>query len=176
MANIGYFLKYDGEPITVQEAYYDKVYIVDSSEHTRSFKVMLESLSAGDTIFTRNFATLAKTNRQIEKVFEAIESVHVDLVLLDYQLNSATNRDMFIKLYKSLNTFSHKSKSVLVKHGMKVAESEGIHLGRASLPDEKVQEALDLYHAKTMSVRELCKRVGISQGTLYKYLKAERGL
>src|SRR5215203_5107873 len=57
--------------------------------------------------------------------------------------------------------------------GLQAARARGIKGGRPkSLTDKKVEMARTLYADKSNSVEEICKTLGISRMTLWRYLKA----
>lgn len=175
MVKIGYF--FDNADLShVNKGDYDEFYLVSEENERDMFNHVFTKLVEGDIVYSNNFATMVRTNNLLKGMLRVLELSNADLVLLDDNLSSLGNRKYFFKVANAIIYFDYEAKSRAVKSGMKKAVREGKRVGRKSLPDDKIQEALSLYHLNTMSIKELCKHVGISQATLYKYINEEKEL
>lgn len=55
--------------------------------------------------------------------------------------------------------------------GLEAARARGKQGGRPKVSDDKINAALQLYHKKELNINQICKIIGVSRGTLYKYIK-----
>lgn len=59
-----------------------------------------------------------------------------------------------------------------MNEGLSSAKSRGVKLGRPIMNKQKVTDALRLYDSGHYSVKDIIRITGISQGSLYRKLKA----
>lgn len=60
--------------------------------------------------------------------------------------------------------------------GLKAARAWGRKGGRPKVNQQKLNQAIALYHSQRMSVKEIQEATGISPATLYRSLKEEQTL
>ena len=60
------------------------------------------------------------------------------------------------------------------QEGLKAARARGRKGGRPATNPKDIAIALSLYDSRDYSIAEICKRCGLSQGTLYKAINARK--
>ena len=58
--------------------------------------------------------------------------------------------------------------------GLKAARARGRKGGRPKVNQQKLNQAIAMYHSQRMTVKEIEEATGISAGTLYRELKKEQ--
>jgi DNA invertase Pin-like site-specific DNA recombinase len=70
--------------------------------------------------------------------------------------------------------FSQFERDLIVqrtREGLKSARARGRKGGRPRIKSKKINKAMKLYNSKEYSIREIVGMTGVSQSTLYRYLK-----
>ncbi|WP_410429706.1 helix-turn-helix domain-containing protein [Metabacillus litoralis] len=57
------------------------------------------------------------------------------------------------------------------KRGLESARARGRNGGRPKVNEKQINKALNLYHSKEYSISEIVEMTGISQVTLYRYIR-----
>lgn len=184
MANVGFF-NTDFDPKTQLDAFNaagcEHIYY-DRDE-------LMGNVHEGDVIVLHEMYCAGGTLAEALEFLAGLQETGVDFVCEGSELDSRTSEDVYrtlgaiLKLAKNEGGRAKRPGRRVSRarvdadatnaDGMGVAETVG-RRGRAGVSSEVVDRAIELYQAGT-SVKDICEQVGMSQGTLYKYLR-ERGI
>ncbi|MGM0878640.1 MAG: helix-turn-helix domain-containing protein [Bacillota bacterium] len=62
----------------------------------------------------------------------------------------------------------------MILAGLKAARARGRKGGRPKVNQQKLNQAIAMYHSKRMTVKEIQEATGVSAATLYRSLKEEQ--
>ena len=82
--------------------------------------------------------------------------------------SGATGR-LFFNIMAAIAEFQRELNNELIRDGMEAAKAKGKVQGRPKVDETKLKTALALYESQKFSVQEICRQVGISKGSFYKY-------
>lgn len=151
--------------------------IVDRTTGTAANRPGLEQITTmlrpGDVLVVWRLDRLGRSLRDLIDWVQYLESEGVSLQSLHEQIDtqSPTGKLIF-HLLAALAEFERHLIQERTQAGLAAARARGRLGGRPkSLDAEQRQLAVDLYHAKNMTVKQLCEMMGISKPTLYGYVR-----
>ena len=131
-----------------------------------------EQLRSGDVIIVWRLDRLGRSLKHLIDWFSELESKEVHFQSLQEKIdtNSPTGKLVF-HLFGALAEFEKNLIQERTKAGLSAARARGRLGGRPQKLDRaKKALTVKLYEEKNSSVQEICKMMGISKPTLYKYL------
>ena len=131
-----------------------------------------EQLRPGDEIIVWRLDRLGRSLKHLIDWFSELESKEVHFQSLQEKIdtNSPTGKLVF-HLFGALAEFEKNLIQERTKAGLSAARARGRLGGRPQKLDRaKKALTVKLYEEKNSSVQEICKMMGISKPTLYKYL------
>jgi DNA invertase Pin-like site-specific DNA recombinase len=137
----------------------------------KEFSRLLEQLRDGDTLVTFSLSRLGRKTKELIELIEKFNSEGITLVSLKENID--TNSPMGRAMIGMISIFAELERELIterVKEGVKNARARGRLGGRPRITNEKVKEALTLYHTEQYSVQEIIKKTGVSKATLYRRL------
>ena len=85
---------------------------------------------------------------------------------------TSTSGKLTFHIFAALAEFEKQLIQERTQAGLKAARARGRLGGRPkALKPGRQQRAVQLYHAKELTVREICEMMGISKPTLYAYVR-----
>jgi len=146
--------------------------ILSSSKDRGGFKQLLSSLNDGDTVVVHSLDRLGTSVTQLIETIDLIRKKGATLVSLMEAVDSSKLMSLteWVKLMKKNIEKMHIERTEPARLG---AISRGRQGGRPEkMTAAKIKVLQRLYHDQNVSIREICKKFGISRPTVYKYLRA----
>ena len=133
----------------------------------------LSHARAGDTLVVwrldRSLKDLIEMVNRLESMDVGLRSFHESI-----DTSSSAGRLVF-HVFGALAEFERNLIRERTRAGLEAARARGRRGGRpAALDQDRRDLAVKLYHEKRHTVRQVCKMMGISKPTLYKYVESAR--
>lgn len=141
------------------------------SKDRPQLKAMLEYLRDGeDTVVIYKLDRLGRSMKDLIEITETLAERGIGLVSIrdGIDMTTATGR-LYFHLMACLAEFERDLISERTKAGLASARARGRQGGRKPADSKKLEQAYVLYDSNTISVADICKMVGISQSTFYRY-------
>lgn len=138
-------------------------------------KLLQDVLRDGDVLVVWRLDRLARSLKQLIELVEHLSARGIHLVSLQENIdtNSAGGR-LVCHLFGSLAEFERCLIQQRTLSGLEAARARGRKGGRPKALDAKnAALARQLYAEKKLTVAEICKVVGVSKPTLYRYVQAD---
>jgi DNA invertase Pin-like site-specific DNA recombinase len=135
-----------------------------------------EKLVRGDkvvqTVHIESLSRLGRSTKDLLSLLEKFEKLNVTVISSKEQIDtsSSTGR-LMTTILCALAEFERDLTVERTKSGLEASRARGKVGGRPKTDKGTIKIALSLYDSKEYSVKEICIRCGISQGTLYNALK-----
>lgn len=133
---------------------------------------LLEKLRHGDELIVWR---LDRLGRSIRHLIELINNFHNKGIIfrsLTESIDTSTNNGRLIfNIFASLAEFERNLIRERTMAGLSAARARGKKGGRKPKDKSKINAAIQLYNKRELTVEQICKAIGISRGTLYKYIK-----
>lgn len=133
-----------------------------------------DKVREGDTIVVESWSRLGRSTKDLIELVEWFTDKKVNLVSLKENFDTSTPHGRLImKVFQSFAEFERDLIVQRVNEGLKSARARGRIGGRPAKKQRDIETALKLYHSGEYSVSETCRLSGVSQTTLYRYLKRQ---
>jgi DNA invertase Pin-like site-specific DNA recombinase len=133
---------------------------------------LLEKLRAGDELIVWRLDRLGRTLRHLIELINNFNTRGIIFRSLTENIETSTNNGRLIfNIFASLAEFERNLIRERTMAGLSAARSRGRKGGRKPKEQSKIDAAVQLYNKRELSVEQICKAIGISRGTLYKYIK-----
>lgn len=167
------------EGIDPKNIYVDK--ITRRTDKRPNYEKCLNQLREGDVIYAWKLDRIVGSIIQLDKLVNRLDEIGASLVIITQPFIDTRDKSPHSKLitnmFSILAEFEVDLISERTKAGLNSAKRRGIVLGAPKgLSDKNKQKAkLCAYHFNegALSVDEICKKVGVSRATYYKYLDYE---
>jgi DNA invertase Pin-like site-specific DNA recombinase len=127
-------------------------------------------LRAGDELVVWRLDRLGRSLKDLIELVNNFESKGIKFNSLTESINSATTSGKLIfNIFASLAEFERNLIRERTIAGLSAARARGRLGGRPSVAKTKINAALQLYNKKELTINEICKTIGLSKATLYKY-------
>jgi DNA invertase Pin-like site-specific DNA recombinase len=151
---------------------------VDKVSGTRSrrpgLEACLEALKAGDVLLVWRLDRLGRSMIHLVDLVEQLRDRGVGFrSLCDGAVDTTTASDELVfPIFSALAQFERRLIQERTQAGLAAARARGRKGGRIpiSAHDPRVQTAKTMHQDKAMAVGDICKTLGISRSTLYRYL------
>jgi len=135
-----------------------------------------EKLVRGDkvaqTVHIESLSRLGRSTKDLLNLLERFEKMKVTVISSKEQIDTSTPTGRLITtILCALAEFERDLTVERTKSGLEASRARGKVGGRPKIDKGTIKIALSLYDSKEYSVKEICIRCGISQGTLYNALK-----
>ena len=158
----------------------DKIYKekISAAKDRPELEKMLSLLDKGDSVVVWKLDRLGRSLRHLIDLVKGFEEKKVKFVSLQDNINTQTAQGRFIfNLFASLAEFERDIIRERTHAGLSAARARGRKGGRPkglSLEAQlKAQYAKKLYDDRSLSIEDICKKVGVSRRTLYNYIHME---
>ena len=135
----------------------------------------MNELQAGDTLVIWQLDRLGRSLKHLIEIVEALKERGVGFrSISDGGIDTTTaSGEMVFNIFATLAQFERRLIQERTQAGLKAARARGKNGGRPKISpdDEKVQMAKKMSQNHTISVGEICKTLGISRATYYRYLE-----
>lgn len=127
----------------------------------------------GDTLVVWKLDRLGRSLPHLIETIQILQQQNIGFKSLQESIDTTTSGGKLIfHMFSALAEFERDIIRERTKAGLEAARARGKKGGRPPVMDNhKIQMAKTLYDAKNHSIKDICRILKISQGTLYKYLK-----
>ena len=136
---------------------------------------LFEKLREGDTVVVSKLDRLARSLKDLIDLVSQIHEAKANFKSINDNIDtSSPSGKFFFHVFGAIAEFERDMISERTKDGLKSARARGRKGGRpAGLSDKalgKAQRIKKLYEKEELSMEEICKIVGVSRSTAYRYL------
>ncbi|EJR26733.1 MULTISPECIES: recombinase family protein [Bacillus cereus group] len=123
-----------------------------------------------------SFSRLGRSTKDLIELVEYFEQKGVKLISLkeNFDTNTPQGKLMLI-VFQAFSQFERDLIVQRTKEGIESARARGRKGGRPRIKEKYIEKALNLYASKEYSISEIVAMSGISQATLYRYIR-EKGI
>ena len=133
----------------------------------------LEFCRTGDTLVVWKLDRMGRSMSHLIETVRHLEDHGVGFRSLTEHVDTTTPGGRLIfHVFGALAEFERGLIQERVQSGLKAARARGRTGGRPPVPDETKAMAQALLADPTLSVKQICQRLGIAKSTLYKYAKS----
>lgn len=133
---------------------------------------LLKILRTGDKVVIYKLDRISRSTKHLIELSEHFESAGVQFVSLQDSIDTSTPMGrFFFRVMASIAELERDIISERTKAGLESARARGRNGGRPPVQNKKMELALKMYNSKDYSISEIVKATGISQASLYRYLK-----
>lgn len=149
--------------------------IVSGSKKERpQLNRLLDRLRPGDEVVVWRLDRLGRSIKDLLELINDFNSKGIMFRSLTENIETTTNNGRLIfNIFASLAEFEKNLIRERTNAGLKSARARGKIGGRPTADKTKINVALELYNKKELEINKICEIVGISKGTLYKYINAK---
>jgi DNA invertase Pin-like site-specific DNA recombinase len=155
----------------------DRIF-VDKVSGTRSqrpgLEACLKALRAGDVLLVWRLDRLGRSMTHLVHLIEQLRGRSVGFrSLCDGAVDTTTaSGELVFHIFSALAQFERRLIQERTKAGLAAARARGRKGGRRPITsnDPRVQTAKTMHKDKNMAVGDICKILGISRSTFYRYL------
>ncbi|MDN5354289.1 MAG: hypothetical protein PWQ09_1045 [Candidatus Cloacimonadota bacterium] len=135
-------------------------------------KKALEDLRKDDVLVVWKLDRLGRSLKHLIDVVTGLNDRGVGFKSLKESIDTTTSSGKLIfHIFGALAEFEREIIRERTQAGLKAAKARGRKGGRPrKMTKKKIEMAQTLYDADKLSVDEICKELGISRGTLYRYI------
>ena len=157
-----------------KKIYIDKISgtIADRPELTKAIDVLRE----GDTLIIWRLDRLGRSLKDLINWISYLEKEGIALNSLQESIDTSTSTGKLVfHIFGALAEFERNLIRERTQAGLIAARARGKMGGRPKRLNEiKRQMVFKLYNEKVLTINQVCKEMGISKPTLYKYLREEK--
>lgn len=131
-----------------------------------------DKVKSGDTVVIESFSRLGRSTKDLLELIEYFVNNGVNLISIKENFDTSTEQGKI--MLSTFQTFSQFERDLITRRtreGLINARARGRKGGRPRVKNNNVEKALELYNTKAYSISEILEMSGISQATLYRYIK-----
>jgi len=134
-----------------------------------------DEIRVGDTVYIESLSRLGRSTKDLLGLIDYFQQAGVTVVSAKENIDTSTSTGKLITtVLCGLCEFERDLIVERTADGLKAARARGRVGGRPRTDAKTTGIALSLYDSKEHSISEICKRCGISQGTLYKAINKRK--
>ncbi|NSW39743.1 recombinase family protein, partial [Bacillus sp. Xin1] len=134
-----------------------------------------DKIRPGDTLVVESFSRLGPSTKDLIELVEYFESKGVKLISIKEQFDTNTPQGkLMLTVFQAFSQFERDLIVQRTQEGLESARARGRVGGRPRVKDSFIQRALTLYDSKEYSIQEIVNMTGISQATLYRYIRKNK--
>jgi len=144
-------------------------------ESREQLEKMLEMLRPNDKVVIWKLCRLSRKMRHLISLVDQIQGMGCDLVSLEDGIDTSTSVGRFtFHIFAALNDYFVDNLRSNTKAGLTAARARGKFGGRPkALDTSKQQMAQAMRRDTTLSIDDICKQLGVSRSTFYRYTQGE---
>ncbi|PFS01086.1 DNA invertase [Bacillus cereus] len=143
----------------------------DRPELTR----LKDKIRPGDTLVVESFSRLGRSTKDLIELVDFFENKGVKLISIKEQFDTNTPQGkLMLTVFQAFSQFERDLIAQRTQEGLESARARGRVGGRPRVKDSFIQRALKLYDSKEYSIQEIINMTGISQATLYRYIRKNK--
>jgi DNA invertase Pin-like site-specific DNA recombinase len=135
----------------------------------------LRMLRAGDKFVVYKLDRLARSTKRLIEMADKLREKEVEFVSIQDKLDTST--DAGKAMFGMLSVLAEFERDIIRERtmaGLKAARARGRKGGRPKVNQQKLNQAIAMYHSERMTVKEIQEATGVSAATLYRSLKKEQ--
>lgn len=139
--------------------------------------ILIKGSETKSILYIESLSRLGRSTKDLLNLLERFEKLNVRVVSSKEQIDtsSPTGR-LLTTILCALSEFEKDITIERTKSGLEASRARGRVGGRPKIDKSTIKVALSLYDSKEYSIKEICARCKISQGTLYNSIKERDGL
>ncbi|WP_432759270.1 recombinase family protein [Bacillus cereus] len=131
-----------------------------------------DKIRTGDTLIVESFSRLGRSTKDLIELVEYFEQNGVKLISLKENFDTNTPQGkLMLTVFQAFSQFERDLIVQRTKEGLESARARGRKGGRPRIKEKYIEKALNLYSSKEYSISEIVTMTGISQATLYRYIR-----
>ncbi|MEC5308174.1 recombinase family protein [Bacillus thuringiensis] len=131
-----------------------------------------DKIRTGDTLIVESFSRLGRSTKDLIELVEYFEQKGVKLLSLKENFDTNTPQGkLMLTVFQAFSQFERDLIVQRTKEGIESARARGRKGGRPRIKEKYIEKALNLYNSKEYSISEIVTMTGISQATLYRYIR-----
>lgn len=131
-----------------------------------------DKVRPGDTLIIESFSRLGRSTKDLIEIVEYFENKDVKLISIKENFDTNTPQGkLMITVFQAFSQFERDIIIQRTKEGLESARARGRKGGRPRVKEPSINKALKLYNSKEYSISEIVSMTGISQATLYRYIR-----
>ncbi|MBK3311723.1 MULTISPECIES: recombinase family protein [Bacillales] len=131
-----------------------------------------DKIRTGDTLIVESFSRLGRSTKDLIELVEYFEQKGVKLISLKENFDTNTPQGkLMLTVFQAFSQFERDLIVQRTKEGIESARARGRKGGRPRIKEKYIEKALNLYNSKEYSISEIVTMTGISQATLYRYIR-----
>lgn len=137
---------------------------------------MLDALREGDTIVICELTRLSRSTKDLLELMERIRGIGANVrSLKETWLNTATPQGtLLFTIFAGVSQFERDLIKERTMDGLAAARARGRKGGRPKANSKAIEQAIALYEARTISIKDILETTGISKATLYSYINKRK--
>ena len=138
--------------------------------------MMLDALREGDTVIVCDLTKLSRSTKDLFELVERISACGADIrSLKEAWLDTTTpHGKLLFTISAGISQFERDLTHERTVDGLAAARARGRLGGRPRTDEKKIRQALAMYDANNIPIKDILETTGISRATLYLYLKARK--
>ncbi|MCI0768477.1 recombinase family protein [Bacillus sp. TL12] len=134
-----------------------------------------DKIRPGDTLVVESFSRLGRSTKDLIELVEYFESKGVKLISIKEQFDTNTPQGkLMLTVFQAFSQFERDLIAQRTQEGLESARARGRVGGRPRVKNSFIERALKLYDSKEYSIQEIVNMTGISQATLYRYIRKNK--
>ena len=131
-----------------------------------------DKIRPGDTLIVESFSRLGRSTKDLMELMEYFEHKDVKLISIKENFDTTTpHGKLMLTVFQAFSQFERDLIAQRTNEGLASARARGRKGGRPRVKDKNIEKALKLYNSKDYSISEIMEMSGVSQATLYRYIK-----
>lgn len=133
---------------------------------------MMDALREGDTVIVCELTRLSRSTKDLFELVEKVNGLGADIKSLkESWLDTTTpHGKLLFTVFAGVSQFERDLTHERTMDGLAAARARGRLGGRPKADEKKIQQAIAMYDAKDIPIKDILETTGISRATLYAYL------
>ena len=139
-------------------------------------ETMLRTLREGDTVVVCELTRLSRSTKDLFELVDRISGAGADIKSLkEAWLDTTTPQGkLLFTIFAGVSQFEKELICERTRAGLKAARARGRKGGRPKANNKSVEQALALYDAGTIPIKDILASTGLSRATLYAYISKRK--
>lgn len=131
-----------------------------------------DKVRPGDRLVIESFSRLGRSTKDLIELVEYFENKGVKLISIKENFDTNTPQGkLMLTVFQAFSQFERDLIVQRTKEGLESARARGRKGGRPPVKGKNIEKALKLYDSKEYSISQIVAMTGISQATLYRYIR-----